>query len=79
LEDIQEDPSGLLKFTVGVFPERADIEDNPGEEGMRIIAQVDDLGPLILLGLGPEREKGGPQEEINEQTILRAIQFISIL
>ena len=50
LEDIDVDPARVRELAGAVFPELADVEDDAGEVGMGVVAEVDDLDPRVLAG-----------------------------
>jgi hypothetical protein len=78
LEDVDIDPAGILELPGSVLAELADIEDDPGEVRVDIVAQVDDLGPGVLLRPGRERENE-PRQERESEALARRFQFASIL
>ena len=66
LQNVEVDPARLLELARSVLAELADVEDDPGEVRMGVVAEVRDLGAVVPRGLRRERKDAGGDDESDE-------------
>ncbi len=82
LEDVDVDAARIAQLAESVFAQRADVEHDPGEVGVGVAAQVDDLGPRVVLasgGGGEGQRQRQRREERGDRALKGEFQLASIL